>query len=178
MTTQRTDPVAVPSRSISARSPRTLIIGLGNPLLTDDGVGLRVAQHLHSLLAHQPGVEIVEDHWGGLRLMERMVGYERAIVVDAICTGQSPPGTIRVLAVDDIPTQRSDSAHDVHLPAALELGRQSGAALPANDDIRLVAIEAAEVITFSEDCTPLVEASIERAAQVVLGLLASWRQTP
>ena len=163
------------TRSPTAPPPRTLIIGLGNPVLTDDSVGLHVAQRLRDELRNQPNLDVVEDHWGGLRLMERMVGYERAIVIDAICTHTQPPGTVRVLHVDDIPTQRSASAHDVHLAAALALGRQGGAALPRDDDIRLVAIEAAEVTTFSEDCTPPVEASIGPAMHVVLGLLASWR---
>ena len=66
---------------------KTLILGLGNPLVTDDSVGLRVAEQLKPLLADRPEVEVAEDYWGGLRLMERMIGFDRAIVIDAICTG-------------------------------------------------------------------------------------------
>ena len=75
---------------------KTLVLGLGNPIVTDDAVGLRVAQALKPLLTHCPDIDISEDHWGGLRLMERMVGYNRAIIIDAICTG-SLPGTIHHL---------------------------------------------------------------------------------
>lgn len=81
----------------------TLIIGLGNPLVTDDSVGLRVAAELRTRLAGRADVEVAEDYWGGLRLMEQMVGYDRAIVVDAICSG-APPGTIHHLGPGDIPT--------------------------------------------------------------------------
>ena len=84
----------------------TLIIGLGNPLVTDDSVGLRVAAELRSRLAGQADVEVAEDYWGGLRLMEQMVGYDRAIVIDAIQSGAAP-GTIHHLAPGDMPTQRS-----------------------------------------------------------------------
>ena len=66
---------------------KTLIIGLGNPLVTDDSVGLRVVEELRPLLADRPDVEVSEDYWGGLRLMERMIGFDRAIVIDAIQTG-------------------------------------------------------------------------------------------
>ena len=59
---------------------KTLIIGLGNPLVTDDSVGLRVVERLRPLLADRPDVEVAEDYWGGLRLMERMIGFDRAIV--------------------------------------------------------------------------------------------------
>jgi hypothetical protein len=60
---------------------KTLILGLGNPILRDDGVGLRVAQALRPMLAEAHGVEVDENTWGGLRLMERLVGYDRVIVV-------------------------------------------------------------------------------------------------
>ena len=108
---------------------KTLILGLGNPLVTDDSVGLRVVEQLKPLLADRSDVEVSEDYWGGLRLMERMIGFDRAIVVDAIQTG-APPGTIHLLAPEGIATQRSTSAHDVNLSTALEFGRRAGAACP------------------------------------------------
>jgi len=149
---------------------KTLILGLGNPLVTDDSVGLRVAAELKRLLADRPGVEVDEDYWGGLRLMERLAGYDRAVVVDAIQTG-APPGTIHRLTPDSIPTQRSASAHDVNLPTALAFGRQAGMHLPPDDEIHLVGIEAADILTFGEQCTPAVQAAIPRAVQEVMRVL-------
>ncbi len=149
---------------------RTLVLGLGNPLVTDDSVGLRVAADLKSLLADRPGVEVSEDYWGGLRLMERMAGFDAAIVVDAVSSG-APPGTIHRLGVDSIPTQRSASAHDVNLPTALALGRQAGVPLPSDERILLVGIEAADVLSFGEECTPAVRAAIAPAVREVLEAL-------
>ena len=149
---------------------KTLIIGLGNPLIADDSVGLRIAEHLKARLADYPGVEVTEDYWGGLRLMERMIGYDRAIVVDAICTGAAP-GTIHHLAPDALATQRSASAHDVSLPTALAFGRQAGVELPADRDVHLVGIEAQDVVNFSEQCTPAVAAAVPRAVEEVVRLL-------
>lgn len=145
---------------------KILVLGLGNPLVSDDSVGLRVAEALKPLLADLPDVEVSEDYWGGLRLMERMVGYDWAIVVDAIQSG-AQPGTIHRLTPDSISTQRSASAHDVNLPTALEFGRTAGVALPKNDNILLVGIEADDVVTFNEQCTPAVEASIPLAVDEV-----------
>ena len=152
---------------------KTLIIGLGNPLVTDDSVGLRVAAELKTLLAHRPGVEVDEDYWGGLRLMERMVGYDRAIVIDAILTG-AEPGTIHHLTPDSIPTQRSASAHDMNLPTALAFGRQAGVHLPKDENVLLVGIEVEDVINFGEECTPAVRAAVPRATREVLHFLDSW----
>ena len=149
---------------------KTLILGLGNPLVSDDSVGLRVAAELKQLLANRPEVDVDEEYWGGLRLMERMIGYDRAIVVDAICTG-APPGTIHQLTPDAIPTQRSASAHDVNLSTALELGRRTEMHLPANENVLLIGIEAEDVLTFSEECTPAVREAVPRAVQTVIKAL-------
>ena len=85
---------------------KTLLLGLGNPIVSDDSVGLRVSAILKERLAGREDVEISEDYWGGLRLMERLIGYDRAIVIDAICTG-APPGTLHRLTPGNIGTQRS-----------------------------------------------------------------------
>lgn len=156
---------------------RTLVIGLGNPLLCDDSVGLHVIESLRSRLNGTPDVELDVDHWGGLRLMERMIGYERAIVIDAIRTG-APPGTIHLLAPDDLPTQRSASAHDATLSTALELGRHAGMPLPDVEDILLIGIEADDMTTFSETCTPRVADAIGRAVETVKHVLHEMRNLP
>ncbi|MFO7907927.1 MAG: hydrogenase maturation protease [Planctomycetota bacterium] len=151
-------------------SETVLVIGLGNPLIADDSVGLRVVHSLKTDLAAYDNVDVAEDYWGGLRLMERMIGYDAAIVVDAICTGAAP-GTIHHLTVDMVATQKSASAHDVDLPTALAFGRRAGAHLPADHNIRLVGVEAEDVTNFSDRCTPAVAAATRPAAAQVLRLL-------
>ncbi len=145
---------------------KTLILGLGNPILRDDSVGLRVVRALPPELDADPSFEIDEDYWGGLRLMERMIGYDRAIIVDAIQTG-AMPGTIHWLAPDDLPTQRSASVHDVNLPTALEFGRSAKAHLPSNEEIILIGVEVEDVETFGEDLTPSVEDALLPAINAV-----------
>jgi len=153
--------------SETAARMKTLILGLGNPIVADDSIGLRVVAALEPQLAGRPDVEVSEDYWGGLRLMERMVGYDRVIVVDAITTG-APPGTIHRLTPDGVPTKKSNSAHDISLPMALAVGRTAKAHLPRNENIRLIGIEAEDVLTVSDQCTPAVAAAIPRAVEAVL----------
>ncbi len=149
---------------------KTLVLGLGNPLLTDDAVGLNVVRALRARLADRPDIEVDEEYHGGLRLMERMIGYDRGIVVDAIRTG-ADPGTIHCLRGESIPTQHSSSAHDANLATALALGRKTNAHLPESGNILFVGIEAADVTTFGDSCTPEVEAAIPRAVEAVLRAL-------
>jgi hydrogenase maturation protease len=154
---------------------RTLILGLGNPLLRDDSIGLRVVQELRRTLDASRELELGEDFWGGLRLMERMIGFDRVIIIDAIRSG-SPPGTIHLLKPGDIPTQRSASAHDVNLPTALEFGRRAGAMLPPEDQIFLIAVEADDVLTFDESLTPAVQRALPHAVEAVCTALGRERE--
>src|SRR3990172_110061 len=109
---------------------KTLVLGLGNPILGDDAAGVLAARLLKERLAGRPGVEVDEEYHGGLRLMERLAGYDRAILIDAICTGQHPPGTILHLGPDDAPTQHTASSHDVNLPTALKLAQAINIKMP------------------------------------------------
>ncbi|MFA9403740.1 MAG: hydrogenase maturation protease [Anaerolineales bacterium] len=153
---------------------RTLVLGLGNPILRDDSIGLRVAQELRGQFDGNPDIEVSEDYWGGLRLMERMIGFDRVIIIDAILA-DSEPGTIHLLSPDDIPTQRSASAHDVNLPTALEFGRRAGAQLPPASEITLIGIEAADVQTFDESLTPELECALPHAVEAVLSAMKRKR---
>jgi hydrogenase maturation protease len=153
-----------------SRNPRVLVLGLGNPILRDDGVGWCVVQAVEARMeGEQDAPEFDCVSLGGLSLMERMVGYDRAILVDAIQTESGAPGTVYRLALDDLPTLHANAAHDASLVAALELGRNLGARLP--DDIAIVAIEAADVLDFGEELTPEIAAAVPRAVALVLELI-------
>jgi hydrogenase maturation protease len=116
------------------------------------------------------GVEFDCFSLGGLALMERLVGYDRAILVDAMQTRGGEPGAICRLTLDDLPTLHTNSVHDASLKAALALGRQLGASLP--EEIIVFAIEATNVLDFSESLSPPIAASVARAAEMVLDELA------
>lgn len=161
---------APPVQNAVVSNVKTLVLGLGNPILSDDAIGLHVARALRPLFEGHPMVDVGEDTWGGLRLMERLEGYDRAIVIDAMCSG-APPGTIRLLSPDDVPTQHSTSLHDISLPVALELGRRAGAPVPGSADITLVGIEAIDVLSFGEELSPSVEAAVPKAVEIVQALL-------
>jgi hydrogenase maturation protease len=147
------------------RAVKTLVLGLGNPLLGDDSVGLRVAARVRARLAGRPDVVVADEEAGGLRLMERLTGFDRAVLVDACVSGEAP-GTIRRIGPDERPTQRTAIAHGIDLPRALALGRSLG--LPMPHVVRVVAIEAESVLEFRESMTPAVAAAIDPAVTAVL----------
>ncbi len=156
---------------------KTIVIGLGNPILTDDGVGVKVAYAVEEALAgaRRDDVTVTEASVGGLRLMELMEGYDRAVLVDAI-TGDTPhPGTIHTMTLGDLcaisPTQHSASAHDTTLVTAFEAGRCLGIELP--ETVTIYAVEVENIIDFSETPTPAVAEAIPRVTAAVLKDIAA-----
>jgi hydrogenase maturation protease len=161
--------------------PRTIIIGLGNPLLGDDGVGWRVADEVEALLRTDresggqiAAVEIQRLGVGGLRLMECLTGYEAAILVDAAEFRDRPIGEVRSCCFDELEDYGAghlDSAHDASLRSALDLGRSLGAALP--DRIETVTIQIRSTDVFSEELSPEVADAVPVAAAAVMRLLGA-----
>ncbi|MCC7353463.1 MAG: hydrogenase maturation protease [Anaerolineae bacterium] len=148
-----------------------LILGLGNPLLGDDGVGWKVAGAVRARV-QEPDVEVDCLAGGGLSLMERLIGYDRAILVDAITSGQGPQGSVYsfpVEALPDLAAGHLNSPHDTSLQTALRLGRTMGIPLP--EQVTIVAVEAESVYDFKEELTSPVAAAVSRATQTVLDIL-------
>jgi hydrogenase maturation protease len=151
---------------VEADGMRQLVLGLGNDILGDDAVGLRVARQVAGRLAGRADVTVAEDERGGLALIEQLAGFDRVLLIDAIQTG-APAGTLHDLRVDSVPTQRTATAHGINLRMALELGRRSGVALPADEAIAILGIEAGDVLTFAEGLSPDVEQAIPLAMETV-----------
>jgi hydrogenase maturation protease len=152
---------------------KTIVIGLGNPILGDDGVGWMVAEEISKLEPCKSSSITVDClSVGGLTLMEHLVGYNRAILVDALQTALSPTGTVIQMQLEDLTEQVAGhlaSAHDVNLKTALQLGREMGAVLP--EQIIIVGIEVNFVFDFAESFSPNVMAAVPQAVQLVSDIL-------
>jgi hydrogenase maturation protease len=144
---------------------KTLVLGLGNPILSDDSVGFRVVQELKARF-NKPNLTLVESSASGLSLLDLITGYDKLIIVDAIKTEGGEAGKIYRLGAENLGAIRhSASPHDINLATALELGRKLGVALP--QQITILAIEVVDVTTFSEKCTPEVDRAIPLAVSMV-----------
>ncbi len=155
-------------------NPKTLVVGLGNPILGDDGVGWRVVETAAAHAPSSPHIEFDCVALGGLSLMERLIGYERAIIVDALASADGRPGEIITLPLADLPDHSAGhltAVHDTSLPTALALGRQMGADLPQK--IIIVGISTHPTFDFSERLSPDVAAAVPGAVTAVLELISS-----
>jgi hydrogenase maturation protease len=153
---------------------KTIIAGLGNPILGDDGVGWKVAEEVKRHLESFPDATVESFSLAGLSLMEQLIGYERVILIDSLNTGRHEQGEVVTFTLDtleDLTYGHSASAHDASLKTALRAGRSMGQSLPADADIHVVAIEARHVYDFKEELSPEIAASVPVAVQKVLDLL-------
>jgi len=154
---------------------KTLILALGNPILSDDGVAHKVAdrlkERLHSLRTPNSELrtqyDIIKSSAATMDIIPELAGYDRLAVVDAVVLGSAPPGTVHCISYDDLATTiRPSSPHDINFATALQIGRRWGYSIPA--DIRIYGIEVKELLRFSEKCTAEVAAKLDEIVEQIL----------
>jgi len=151
---------------------KTLIVGLGNPILGDDGVGWKIIEKVEKqLTSHGSQVDVDCVSVGGIGLMEHLIGYDRVILVDAFVS-EADLGSISVMNLEQLPNYSAyhiTSTHDTSLQNAIEFGRAMGAYLP--ETVTVVGIAIKPIRDFSEDLSPPVARAVSCATKMVLDLL-------
>jgi hydrogenase maturation protease len=151
---------------------KILVLGLGNKILCDDGIGVRLTEHLQESFSH-PEVRFETACSGGLDIIEMMYGYEQVIVIDAIKT-TGYPGQVYLLAPVDLASSLHISTfHDISFPIALELAQRSGMQVPGK--IAIIAVNIIEDLLFSEDLSDPIEKKynsiLQNVKELLIGLL-------
>ncbi len=137
-----------------------ILIGLGSPIMSDDGLGLLVAGAVHKRLAH---CDLDITCGGGFEVVDIIQGYRVAVVIDAMLTGRFEPGALVRLDVGtDITTLRSGPSHALNFVEALEVARSCNAPLP--ETIVVYAIEVKEVRTVSDKVSKVL---LDRIPEIV-----------
>ena len=145
---------------------KILVLGIGNLILSDDGVGIKVAHDVANLL-NNPQVTVAETSGAGLSLLDSIVGYDKVIIIDAIQTKKGKAGQIYRMEPEDFSfAKHFSSPHQINLVTALELGKMLDLAMPQK--ITIFAVEAKDITSFSEKCTPEVEQAIPEVVKMVL----------
>ena len=151
-------------------SAKTLVLGLGNELLSDDAVGILAARKLKEICDGQ--VEVIESDISGLALLELFVGFEKAIIIDAIQTGKSSPGTIYELKPSDLGNVFAPSPHYTGLPELLALAKELQLEFPT--EILIFALEVGDPYTIGGGLTGPVADAFDGLIERVKSQLQSW----
>jgi len=135
---------------------KTLVLGIGNPILTDDSVGIRIALKLKE---ENPELEVIETSEVGMALLELVAGYDKAIIIDSIKTEQGKPGELYKLELSDPEsTMYFSSSHGLDINTVVELGHKIGYKMPGC--VSLYTIEVKDNTSFGEECTKEIRARI------------------
>jgi hydrogenase maturation protease len=101
----------------------TIVLGIGNPLMCDEGIGIRVIEELQSASGNFPEADFLDAGTGGIAMVHRLEGYKKAILIDCALMGQQP-GTIKRFTPDDVTSVKQLahlSLHEADIISVLEL---------------------------------------------------------
>lgn len=157
---------------------KTLILGLGNDLYGDDGVGLHIIHllqenlsALNSILSSENQIDLHPCSLTGLSILDEIVGYDNLIIIDTIKRENPVTGRITVMEEKDIRHIPGPSPHYVSLPQMIEIGRRLNLKVP--DKIKIIAVEAKNMYNMGESLTP----EMKQAVPDILSQLKSVLRT-
>jgi len=134
---------------------KTLVLGLGNDILTDDGIGPRLVHDLAKIFKN-PDIQFDTACCGGLEIMEYIKGYNKVVFIDATRTRNGNPGDVYYFIPSDFrETSNLSNLHDLNFLTALKLGTTLELGLPG--DLHIIAIEIFEDREFSEEFSPYLK---------------------
>jgi hydrogenase maturation protease len=159
---------------------KTLILALGNPIVSDDRVAFEVADRLGKALPQSSipdkQFDIVKASAATMDIIPKLVGYDRLMVLDAVQFGTAPVGTVHRFNLADLAsTIHLSSPHDINFATALQMGKEWGYYIPK--DIRIYGIEVKELLKFSESCTPEVNEKLDNITEFILNDLSKNQTT-
>ena len=151
------------------------ILGLGNPVLTDDAVGLHVATEVERLLREQPiaGVSVLTSTRAGFELINLLAGFTHALIIDCLELPNPFPGRIRRLELSSLSgSARLVGVHDISVADAFELASTLGTTMPGT--VEIYAVEGADTQTLSEEMTPAIAAAVPPLARALHARAGEW----
>ena len=146
---------------------KTLVLGVGSSILSDDAVGIVVARRLEQRLGGRDDVDFGVNEEAGFTLLEESIGYDRLVIIDSILTGREPGTVLRFDLSDLGRTIHSNSPHGMNLATVMELGRAQGMDVPG--EVMIYAIEVVDTLTFGEELTPAVAAKVDEIVETIAG---------
>lgn len=144
---------------------RILVLGVGNILLKDEGVGVKVVERLQSEYCFSPNVELMDGGTLGLRLLDPIAEADYVIVVDAVQNAR-PPGTLYRLPVDELEKRVTfkNSLHQLDLVETLAYAEILG----NRPDAVIIGVEPADISPWGTELTEVIAASVPEMCAGVL----------
>ena len=146
---------------------KIIILGIGNLILGDDGVGVHVANKLKKYVK-SPDITVDEAITGGMNLLDLLLGYDKAIIIDAVKSEDSENGEVKRILLSDFTTIHSCNPHDVSLTEAIEMAKKLGEnRIP--EEIVIIGIMMKQIpCEFGEKLSEKIAAAVPKAVEMTL----------
>jgi hydrogenase maturation protease len=142
----------------------TLVLGIGNPIVTDDGAGLKIA---HKIGEMKPELEVVEACSGAMGLFDYITDRDRLILIDSVKTEGGKPGALYKIDMEDLePTLSHATSHSLDIASAFKLGEGLGYKMPQS--VSIYAVEIKDNTNFGDECTKEVTDRIPSIAKKII----------
>lgn len=144
-----------------------LVLGMGNSILGDDGVGIYIVNELEKIIGKHQGIDYKCISWGGFRIIDALQDYKNAVIIDAINSGEKPEGYIHVTDKNNfLSSVRMVSFHDINFALAVELAERMGIQVP--EKFHVFGIEVRNTASFSENLTPRVRKAADECINIII----------
>ena len=146
---------------------KTIVLGVGNPILCDDGVGVHVAKQLKQHI-QDPNVTIDEALTGGMNLLDLILGYDKAIIIDAVKTKNAQVGEVKRFPLKNFSSVHSCNPHDVSLLQAIKMAEKLGENRIPREIVVIGILMNEMPCEFGEKLSEKVAAAVPKAVEMTL----------
>ena len=147
---------------------KTLVLGIGNSILGDDGVGMRAAQELAGKIKDET-IDVMDVSIDGLNLLELILGYDKLVVIDAVLTEREKVGEVYRFRPENVydPSRSAISPHHFNLATTIEIGKRL---FPEEmpEEVIAFAVGTEEATMVTEEMTDRVKEAIPIVVNLVL----------
>jgi len=157
-----------------AQKQSLLFLGVGNEILTDDGIGIKLIQDIRNMTLF-PDATFQTSCNGGMDILEMIKNYEEVIIIDAIKTKEGVPGDVYYFTPEDIhETLHISNFHDISFLDALRLGHILKFNMP--EKIHIVAIEIVEDMEFNNQFSPVIQSKYDKIKMDVTDTISTIKR--
>ena len=146
---------------------KTIILGVGNLILGDDGVGIHIANEVKKHI-NDPDITIDEAITGGMNLLDLLLGYDKAIILDAVKSEDAENGEVRRIPIGNFNTLHSCNPHDVSLMEAIEMAKKLGEKRIPQEIIIIGVMMKQIPCEFGEKLSHNINAAVPKAVEMTL----------
>jgi len=146
---------------------KTIILGVGNQILGDDGVGVQVSNELKKYVK-APNITIDEAITGGMNLLEMILDFDKAIIIDAVKTEKGKNGDVKKISLEDFSTLHSCNPHDISLFEAIKMAKKMGQEKIPKEIIIIGILMEKIPCEFSEKLSPEIQDAVPKAITLIL----------